>query len=168
MNPRFIFITTAIVLAAISRLLPHFPNFTPIAAMALFGGVCYSNRWLAISLPLVAMVVSDAFIGFHNTLVYVYASFVVTSLLGMYISSRPRPLFILGGSLVSSVIFFLVTNFGVYMSGGAMEGVTSLSATYVVALPFFGATLLGDLFYNAILFGAFHLASLRFPQLSKA
>ena len=84
-TPRFIFITSAIFIAAVSRLFPHIPNFTPIAAMALFGAVNFKDKRIAFIVPLVAMFISDCFLeittgwGFHNTMAYVYASFILTS-----------------------------------------------------------------------------------------
>jgi len=165
-SPRFIFITSAIVLAAVSRLMPHFPNFAPIAAMALFGGACYSNRTMAFLLPLLAMLLSDIFIGFHNTLVYVYAGFIVTTFIGIQLKNT-KVHSIAIGSLLSSVLFFIITNFGVWAAGGGLNSGTGLVNTYVLGIPFFGATMLGDLFYNGILFGAFYLAQLKFPKLSR-
>ena len=85
LSPRFIFVGTALLVAAFSRLLPHLPNVTPVAAMALFGGAYLSNKRLAVVLPLLAMLLSDGLMqlingqGFHNTMLYVYAGFVLTS-----------------------------------------------------------------------------------------
>ncbi len=87
------FITlSAILLAAVSRVFPHFNNFTPIAAMALFGGVYFSDKRLAFIVPLLAMILSDVILelttgwGFHNTIVYVYVAFIITSAIGLYVT----------------------------------------------------------------------------------
>lgn len=170
-TPRFIFISSTIFLAAVSRLLPHIPNFTPVAAMALFGGVYFTDKKWAFIIPLMALFLSDAAMelffgyGFHNTMLYVYAGFVLTTLIGVMIRNSVKPRTILVASLVSSVLFFLVTNFGYWVSLGSPMGYAGLTAAYVQGIPFFRYSLFGDLFYNAILFGAFYLAQIKFPTL---
>ena len=166
-KPKFIFITSAIAIAAASRLLPHPDNFTPIAAMALFGGVHFSNKKLAFIVPLLAMILSDIFIGFHNLIAYVYISFFITTTIGFFLRKNLRIHSVLIASLISSVLFFLITNFGVWAAGGMKGGVAGLTAVYELGIPFFRNTFTGDLMYNAILFGSFYLASLKFPKLSK-
>lgn len=170
-TPRFIFITTAILVAAISRVFPHINNFTPIAAMALFGGVYYSDKRLAFIVPLVAMFISDCLLeattgwGFHNTLVYVYVAFILTAAIGLLVRRNTNVGTVLGASVISSLLFFVITNFGVWAAGGAVGGAAGLTSTYVLGIPFFAPTLLGDVFFNAILFGAFYLAQRRIPAL---
>lgn len=173
-TPRFVFITTLIVFAAISRLLPHVQNFTPVAAMALFGGAYFTNKRMAVIIPLVVMLISDVALelltgwGFHNTMIYVYVAFVLTSLIGMLVGRKVSVLSVAGGSLASSVLFFIITNFGVWAASGFELGIAGLNTSYVLGIPFFAPTLLGDLFYNAILFGAFYLAQVKYPALVKA
>lgn len=172
-TPRFIFITSAILLAALSRVFPHIPNFTPIAAMALFGGAYFSDKRLAFIIPLIAMIMSDVILevttgwGFHNTVVYVYVAFILTSAMGLYVRNHNNVQTILAASILSSVLFFVITNFGVWAASGGIGGVTGLGTTYVLGIPFFAPTLLGDIFFNAILFGAFFLAQRRIPALIK-
>lgn len=171
LTPRFIFLTTAIISAAVCRLLSPIDNFTPVAAMALFGGAYFTDKRIAVILPLIAMFLSDVVLelftpwGFHNTMVYVYVAFVLTSLIGIRVGRNTSVLTIAGGSLASSVLFFIITNFGVWAAGGFANGFVGLNTTYVMGLPFFAPTLLGDLFYSAILFGAFYLAQVRYPAL---
>ena len=173
-TPRFIFITTAIIVAAISRLFPHIPSFTPIAAMALFGSVYMSDKRLAFIVPLLAMFISDAALevttgwGFHNTIVYVYVSFALTSVIGLIARNKVSVLSITTASIISSILFFIITNFGVWAAGGFQLGVAGLATTYTLGIPYFAPTLLGDLFFNAILFGAFYFAQRRYPVLVKA
>ncbi len=172
-SPRFIFITSAILIAAFSRLLPHIPNFTPIAAMALFGGVYFSDKRLAFIIPLIAMFISDAALevtsgwGFHNTIAYVYVAFILTSAIGIYVRKNTNTKTIIGASLLSSSLFFIITNFGVWAATGGVGGAAGLGTTYILGIPFFGPTLLGDVFFNAILFGSFFLAQRRIPALVK-
>jgi len=173
-TPRFLFITAIILVASITRVFPHIPNFTPIAAMALFGGVYYSNKAMAFIMPLLAMAISDILLeittgwGFHNTMIYVYASFVLTTIIGLMIKQKVSIKSVAAGSLISSVLFFIITNFGVWAASGFVGGISGLSTTYVLGIPFFGPTLAGDLFFNSILFGAFYLVQQKAPSLVKA
>ncbi len=106
MKPRTSLILTMILAAAATRLLPHYPNATPIAAMALFGGACFANRWLAACIPLVAMLASDLILGFHSTQMVVYGCFLIISGMGMMLQARRRqPLWIGGATLTSSLLF---------------------------------------------------------------
>ena len=147
-----------IIFVAIMRLIPHPPNFTPIIAMGLFSGYCINNRTLAVLLPIFAMFVSDLFLGFHMTIYWVYGSLFVITILGMlYIKKIDiKNCFI--SSLLGSSLFFLVTNFGVWISSSfypkTIEGVLSC---YVAALPFFGNTLFGTFFYAGLLFMTYEL-----------
>jgi hypothetical protein len=173
-TPRFLFLSITIFIAAISRLFPHIPNFTPIAAIALFGGVNFKNKPLAFVVPLMAMFISDCGLqlitgyGFHNTIVYVYASFALTTLIGLYVGKNTNIQTLFTASLLSSVLFFIITNFGCWASLGFPEGATGLAAVYTAGIPFFGPTMLGDLFFNGILFGSFYFAQRRLPALTQA
>jgi len=167
-NPRFVFITTLIILASVSRIIPHIPNFSPVAAIALFGGVCFSNKKLAFIVPLAIMFLSDVIIGFHNTMIYVYVAFIIISAIGIYMQEKRNVRNVLVASLISSILFFLITNFGVWASDPTSIGISGLIETYILGIPFFGNTILGDLFYNAILFGALYFAQLKFPRLARA
>jgi len=148
-----------IIGAAFARIMPHLPNFTPIAATALFGGV-YLNKRYAIIIPLAAMLVSDFFIGFHDLMPYVYGSFILTGLIGMWLRTHKNLKNIIGASLLSSVLFFLITNFGVWASGMYARDLSGLGQSYVMAIPFFRNMLMGDLFYTGAFFGAFELITL--------
>jgi hypothetical protein len=170
-TPRFLFITSVIFVAAISRLFPHIPNFTPIAAMALFGAVYFENKLVAMFVPLFTMFISDIALelttgwGFHNTIVYVYVAFILTSVIGLWVKRNTTVQTIAMGAITSSVLFFIITNFGVWAASGGVGGAAGLGATYIFGIPFFAPTLLGDLFYNAIFFGIFYLAQRRYPAL---
>jgi hypothetical protein len=174
LTPQFIFVSTAIAIGAVSRLLPHIDNFTPIAAMALFGGAYITNKRLAFIIPMLAMVLSDAAMqliygwGFHNTIGYVYLAFVLTTAIGIYIGKNTSVKSIAMGSLVSSILFFIITNFGYWAATNFQMGIAGLNAAYIAGIPFFRATMLGDLFYNTIFFGAFYLAQSRIPALVRA
>lgn len=174
LTTRFIFISSIILIAAICRLFPHIPNFTPIAAMALFGGAYLSDKRLAIILPLLALFISDLGlellfgIGFHNTMIYVYVGFILTSLIGISMQNKVGVKSIFVSSLLSSILFFIITNFGVWAAYNPQTGIAGLTATYVLGIPFFAPTLIGDLFFNTILFSTFYLAQTKYPVLIKS
>ncbi len=173
-TPRFWFLTSIIFIAAITRVFPHIPNFTPIAAIALFGGTYFTDKFSAFLVPLFAMFISDCFIelftgwGFHSTIVYVYVSVALITIIGMFIKKQVTIKNILLGSLTSSVLFFIITNFGVWASLDFQNGTAGLATTYALGVPFFAPTLIGDLFFNGILFGSFYVAQRRLPVLIKA
>jgi hypothetical protein len=145
---------------------PHPPNFAPIAAMALFSGAQLGKRPLAFVAPLGAMLLSDAVIGFHSGVPFVYASVAVIVLLGWFALSRVTVLRLAGAAVASSVLFFLVTNFGTWLLSGMYPmSATGLAACYVAAVPFFQNTVAGDLFYTGALFGGFALLERAVPML---
>jgi len=152
------FINPSIIIgvAVLSRLLPHMPNFTPIGAMALFGGAYLDKRW-AILLPLTAMFLSDVFIGFYSPIVMVsvYGSFVLTGLIGFWLRKRRNPRNVLFAALSSSILFFIVTNFAVWAAGSYSRGIDGLLTSYTMALPFFRGTIFGDVFYTGVFFGSY-------------
>lgn len=149
-----------------ARLVPHAPNFTPIAALALFAGVYASkiSKWY-LFIPLAAMLVSDLFVGFYEpkTMAVVYASFFAIGLFGLLaqkIQSDGRRMAMLGfATLTGSVLFFLTTNFAVWaFSGMYAPTLNGLLLSYTMALPFLKFSLLGNLFYTTFFFGAYEFA----------
>lgn len=148
-----------ILVGVIFRILPHPWNFTPISAMALFGGV-YLSRKVALILPLAAMLISDYFIGFYEIeiMASVYLSFLFVVLLGYLIKKYKKWYTVLGGSILGSVLFFLITNFAVWaFASWYPRDLAGLAMSYILALPFFRNALIGDLFYVAIFFGTFEI-----------
>ncbi|OGL74076.1 hypothetical protein A3D72_02635 [Candidatus Uhrbacteria bacterium RIFCSPHIGHO2_02_FULL_57_19] len=146
-----------IVLAAASRLFDHPANFTPVAAVALFAGVYLPRKW-GWGLPLVVMLASDAVIGFYQwqVMASVYLSFIVAIGIGWYIRRGKSVGSVFIGSLASSVLFFFVTNAAVWAWGGLyLQTADGLLTSYLMGIPFFKNTLLGDLFYTGFLFGSF-------------
>lgn len=143
-------------IAPLVRYLPHIPNFAPIAAIALFGGV-YLNKKYALIVPIVAMLIADYFIGFYNPyiLISVYGSFLLIGLIGLWLRNHKTLPNILGGSLAGSIVFFLLTNFAVWAvpHGWYPHTIQGLVNCFVLALPFFRNTIAGDLFYVGAFFG---------------
>jgi hypothetical protein len=155
--------------AAFVRLLPHPPNFAPIAAMALFGGAYFNKKWAAFLVPLTAMFVTDLILGFHETMWAVYLSFGLIVVIGMTMLRTKKVSSIFLASVISSVSFFIITNFGIWISTGYYAKTSvGLAACYTAAIPFFHQTLLSDLFFVGVLFGAYHLAKQKLPQLAES
>lgn len=172
-------ITGAILL----RLMPHLPNFTPITAMALYGGANLSKR-SALFVPLIAMIVSDYLLlyvspyrtdfsrihpisaMFHTTTLYVWGSFAVSGLIGLWLLNNKKPSYIVLASFFASVQFFIITNFGAWAGGMYDRSLDGLLQSYIMGVPFFKWTILGDLFYTAVFFGTHELA-LRVTRLTK-
>ena len=151
------------VLAAL-RVAPHPWNFTPIGAMAIFAGAIIRNRRLAFLVPLLALFAGDVFIGFHKLMPVVYASFLLSVAIGLWLRNRRTIARIGAATLAGAFQFFLITNFAVWASGLSYprNGV-GLIACYAAGVPFFWNTLAGDAFYAALLFGGFVLAERLFP-----
>lgn len=175
--PGPLLLAVMIVLAALSRLLPHPPNFSPVEAMALFGGAYFANRGWAVVVPLVALLLSDIALGLTMGGDYmryvaslsfwsVYVCIALSSVLGFGLRGKVGSANVLGYSLAGSILFFVVTNF-VTWSGSTMYPQTGagLVAAYVAAIPFFKWTVLGTLFYSALLFGGFALLRRQAPAL---
>ncbi len=150
-----------ILLGIVSRLIPHPANFTPIGAIALFAGT-YLTTKKSYLIPIVAMFISDLFLGFHNTIPYVYGSFVIIYLFGQYLNKHKNIQNLLMFSLSGSALFFIITNFGVWLhSGMYTHTLDGLIKCYIMAIPFYKNTLTGDLIYGAILFGAYEFVKLK-------
>jgi len=179
---RFGVIALMIFLAAMSRLLPHPPNFTPIGGMALFGAAYFAKRYWAFAVPIVSLWLSDlvlnnamygqyfdGFVWFRADSLFIYGAFALIALLGIFALKKIRIPNLAASALGASAIFFIVSNFGVWFSGAMYpKDLSGLIACYAAAIPFFQNTLLGDLFYSAVLFGSFELSVRRFPQLQPA
>ncbi len=154
-------VVVLILLAVASRLLPHPPNFAPIAAVGLFAGSVFSRRagWLV---PFAALLISDLVLGFYHpvSMVWNYLGFAACLLLGSgLVGTRRSVVRLAGATLASSVAFFALSNLGMWMSGYYPRTFAGLVECYVAALPFFRNTLASDALYTAALFGAWALLS---------
>lgn len=129
-------------------------------SVALFGSAVFLNRFAGIALAIAAMAVSDYFLGMHSTLPFVYGAMALSGLLGFLLRADRTPLRVLGTALAGSVLFFLVTNLGVFLVQDLYpRSISGLVQCYVMALPFFQNSLAGDLLFTAGLFTIFHLAA---------
>jgi hypothetical protein len=162
-------IPAIILIGACSRLIPHPMNFTPIAALALFGGSYIKDKRMAFLIPMAAMLFSDLLLqisngtGFHDQMIWVYASMALVTMVGFWLRERQQGQNIVIASLVGSILFFALTNFGVWALGYYGYTASGLAQTYIMAIPFFKGTFLGDLFYNAIFFGSYAMITRYVP-----
>lgn len=161
-----------IVFAVLSRLVPHPYNFTPVGALGLFAGSYLPLRrfWLV---PVIALLVSDVFLGFYHpiAMISVYMSFVLCGVIGRSVLMQKRSIIRLAvTSLSASCLFFIVSNFGDWLSQINHYPMTfnGLLQCYAMAIPFFGNTIAGDLFYVAVLFGVYEAVNYRIHQLHNA
>ena len=166
-----------IFIAALTRVIPHPPNFSPIEAVALFGGAYFAKRGWALIVPLAAMFASDLVLGLVNGGIYwsyfasagyllVYACIALSTVLGFGLRGKVGAGRVLAYSLAGSMLFFVVTNFGAWLSDPFYpKTAAGLIAAYVAGVPFFQWTVLGTLFYSALLFGGFELLRSRVPAL---
>lgn len=155
MKNQTIILLLLVILGASSRLLPHPANVAPITAIALFAGI-YSARRAAILAPLLAMFLSDLIIGFYDwqMMIVVYSSFFLAGTIGILIQKKKSFATIALGTLGASIFFFLATNAAVWYFGTMYShDFSGLMNSYQMAIPFFRNSLLGDIFYTAVLIG---------------
>lgn len=168
-----------ILAAALTRLLPHPPNFSPVEAVALFGGAYFASRAWALAVPLIAMFLSDLALGLANGGIYfeyfasahfaaIYLCIALSTVLGFGLRGKVTGPRVLGYSLLGSVLFFLLSNAAVWATAVPGHGACALGLMpcYIAGLPFFQWTVLGTLFYAALLFGGFALLRRQLPQLA--
>lgn len=169
---KLIFASGLVLLAALSRLVPVIPNFSPVYALALFAGAVLGNRILAISVPVFAMLLSDLALeffsdsllgyhvtGFHSTMYAVYLSLIISVLIGELFIKNVRVLNIIFGALISSIVFFVLTNLAVWVEGVYYETTfAGLAKCFEMAIPFFRNTVASSLVFSAVLFGCYELA----------
>ena len=171
LSQQLITVASIIAVLAIFRLLPHWPNVSPVAAMALFGGAYFADKRVAFIVPFLALFLSDLFLGLHNSMVFVYAGFALTVVIGFALKNRVTVTNTFFAAVAASVVFFLLTNFGSWlMSGLYVKSSAGLMQAYVAGIPFFQNSLLGNLAYTAIIFGGYavlcrYVVGLRVPVL---
>ncbi len=150
-----------ILFAALTRLLPHPYNFTAVGAMALFSGVTFRNRKWSYLLPFTVLFLTDLVLGLHFSMLPVYACIAFTVWLGTRVKGQPSAINIGILSITSSSIFFLITNLPFWYADLSLYPLTleGTLTSYTMAIPFFKNQLLGDLIYNALIFGIYHFVA---------
>jgi len=149
-------VLSLILVGILLRFAPHAPNFTPVAAIALFSGA-YLNKKHALIVPLLLMVISDLVIGMHNVVAFTWGGFVLVSLLGIWIKKQKSVPRIIIASLASSLLFFVVSNFGVWLMGWYPRTISGLFQCYVMAVPFLRDFTAATILYTAVFFSAYEL-----------
>jgi hypothetical protein len=163
-----------IAFAVAVRLLIHFVpgvlpyNFTPVEAIALFGGAYFGDRFLAFVVPLGAMFIADLIIGLHSMLPVVYACIAASVLLGFGLRGRVSALRVAGFGIAGSLLFFVVVSFAEWVVGDTEYCKAGIVPCYVAALPFLKNWLAGTLVWSAVLFGGFELIRSRWASLNIA
>ncbi len=155
-----------IVFAIFSRLIPHPWNFTPVGAVGLYAGARMNPRtaWMV---PLAALLVSDIFVGFYawQAMLGVYLGFMLAPAIGwLMLRGEAKATRIGTAVVINAVVFYLVSNFGVWAAGFYPPTIAGLVACYIAGLPFLGVFLLGDSFYSVLLFGGFERIGQYVPQ----
>ena len=176
-----------IIVVALARLIPNMPNFSPMAAIALFCAAHFNKLWKAILVTLLATFVSDVILNntiyssmnngftfFYDGFILQYIAYAVIALMGSTFFININKTKVIGGSLSTTLVFFIISNFGAWISlPFYSKDITGLMSSYAAGLPFLKNTLLSDLFYTSLLFGAYYLlqnrfAALRLPYLKYA
>lgn len=147
-NQKYLFLAiTTIIALSLFRLIPHPPNFTPIFAISVFAGIKFKDNLFSYLVPILAMVVSDAIIGFHSGLIIIYVAIVFSAFIARKFNN-------INISVLSScIVFYLISNFQVWiMSSSYPKSLSGVLECYTLAIPFFGMTLLSTFFFSYILF----------------
>lgn len=176
----FYIITGFILFAALARLLPHAYNFTPLGAIALFGAAYFPRKKWAFIIPVIALWLSDLFLNnyvyasyyegftlFTSGFLYIYGAFMLIVILGIYLLKKVTLPRVVGGALGAAIIFFIVSNFGVWIASPlyplTAEG---LIMCYTAAIPFFHYTIAGNVIYCGVLFGGYEYLKYKAPELT--
>ena len=174
----YLAIISLILFASFSRIIPHMPNFTPVGAIALFGGAYLKNRYHAFLIPMISLWLSDLilnnfifsfyseFTWFYPGFLWQYASFILIIVIGYLFLKKLNFKNIFITTIFSSLVFFIITNFGVWISGSMYTlDFQGLISCYIMALPFFKGTLLGFMCYSTLLFGVLEFSKYKFEIL---
>jgi hypothetical protein len=158
-----------IVIGILLRFAPHAPNFTPVAAIALFSGA-YLKKKYAVIVPLLLMAISDLFIGMHNAVLFTWGGFTLAAILGFWVKKHKNTFGIAMMSVASSIVFYIVSNFGVWVMGWYPPTLKGLLDCYIMGLPFLRNFTIATIVYAAVFFGAYELVarSIRNTKLAKA
>jgi hypothetical protein len=168
-----------ILMVTFSRLLPHIVNFSPLTAISLFGVAHFQKKWQAFLLPIFSVWLSDlalnnilyanyfeGFTWFYPGFYWQYGSLLLIVVLGMFSLEKVNIKSIIGSVITASLIFFLISNFGVWLGSKFYpQNLTGLITCYIAGLPFLKGTILGDLFYSGLMFGLFATLQSKFSVL---
>ena len=155
-NFKFYSALVLIIILAFSRIIPHPPNFTPILGMAVFAGAIFDKKVYSFLILLLAMTLSDLFLGFHGSMFIIYFAICLNVVIGIYLIHKISYFKIFTSLSAGSLVFFIITNFAVWLSSGmypySLEG---LLACYTMALPFLQNTIISTVLYGVGVFFIF-------------
>lgn len=175
-----------VMIAAIARLIPHPNNFSPVGSMALFGGAVFISKYFKYAIPIVALYLSDLLLNntlyrswypnhegmvfFTDYMVWSYLSFILAVAIGHFFIKKLSVKNVLMGAVAFTTVFFIISNFGVFMSGlaGYPKTMSGLMACYAAGIPFVKSSLAGNLVYSTVLFGGYYLLTVQNNQAIKA
>jgi hypothetical protein len=174
-NKDYIILISLVLIACFSRIIPHMPNFTPLGAIALFCSSYFRNKYYAFVIPIFSLWISDlvinniilkdyydSFIWFYPGFIWQYSSFLLIAFIGLKTLKKRSFFRVLGITVTSSILFFVITNFGVWISSTIYpKDIIGLLACYTVALPFYSGTFFGFIFYSFFLFGTYEFYALK-------
>ena len=164
-NEKVILITFVIIITALCRFLPHPPNFTPVIALGILSVTLFKSRLSQFGLPLLIMFFTDLFLGFHSLIPFVYTGIALAGLTGYILKKQSSIINGIGCSLLSSIIFFVVSNFGVWITSSFYaKSLTGLISCYIAAIPFFHNTVLST---SLIVIGILYLEKYFFKHTLK-
>jgi len=173
---KFGILALLVLIVALARLIPNMPNFSPMTAIAVFGAVHFEKMWKAILVTILAAFISDlvlnntlyasmfdGFTFFYDGFVWQYMAYAMISLVSVQLFTSISTAKVVGGSIAATLIFFLVSNFGAWISlPFYSKDLTGLFASYTAGLPFLKMSFLIDMFYSILLFGGYYLLQSRF------
>ena len=178
-NTKVVAIIALVMGASLMRLIPNTNGFVPVTAATLFAAAYIGKKGWAILLPIFSVWCSDlmlnntiysdlleGFTWFTPGFAFQFASYAVISLVGFSLNQKPSTAKLMGFSLLSSLIFFVLTNFGVWTTGFYTQDATGLTECYLMGLPFLERSLVADVTFSIILFQGFAFAQKRFPSLN--
>lgn len=167
-HSRLLAILGFVLMGIMSRFIPHLPNFTAINALALFSAFYLGSPWTAFAAMFTCMFLSDLVLGLHSSMAFVYLSFGLVVLFGHWFNQGKSLRRVPACCLLSSLLFFIVTNLGEWLSGSLYAPtLNGLGLCYAAALPFLANQVFGDLFYGVVIFGGFALSKRLFPAINE-
>lgn len=142
-----------LICLAASRLIPHPPNFTSLLALSFYIPAIFGVKF--IPLVVLSLLITDLIIGFHSTIIFTWGSVILIGLMAKYFNRSI--IFRISGALTGALLFFILTNFGVWISGSYGYTLNGLFYCYILALPFFGYSLISTFIFSSIIEGFFRL-----------
>ena len=148
------------VLLVLSRMITDIPNFTATIALVIFTGYLIQNRLLSILVILTSQVASDLYLGIYSSMIFVYAAYISIALLSPIIMNKMNTKSVVLSSIISPSIFFIISNFGVWLTGSMYTfNLSGLITCYIAGIPFFDESLISTILFALTIFSIMKLAT---------